>query len=183
MKTKILAGITEEGELYILEIDRESKEHPYFAMSGSTSMPILKERAEDQVREGLEEGEEWKYAVESGNTEMSKADWIDYVLSVDGSLAGFDNSLFPLEVEYEGEEYIFESRSCGQHEEDALAHYFIPEEQYRALMSVWKQYHLKPEPSIASMANGVIERALETASKQDERALAIEAVRLMEETD
>ncbi len=33
------------------------------------------------------------------------------------------------------------------------------------------------------MAHGVIERALEEAAKQDERALAIEAVRLMEEAD
>lgn len=34
MRSKILAGVTNDDELYFLEIEKQTNEHKYFAMSG-----------------------------------------------------------------------------------------------------------------------------------------------------
>lgn len=181
--TKILTGITKDNELYFLEINKENDNKDYFSMSGFTVKPINKQDAESQVEENLQEGEEWKMAVEADQTTMSKDEWIQYVLDTDGSLAGFDTSLFDEEVEVDGQEYIFESMSCGQHEEENLTKYFIDKTLFDALMALWKSNHLKPTTKLTAKQNALIAQAESIANSQDITALAIEAVEFINNND
>ncbi len=178
---KILAGITQDNELYFLNIDLENRNDD-FSMTGETVRPIKEEDAKEQVREGLEDGEHWRYAVQSKQTDLGKDEWIESVLATDGELAGFDNSLFTYEVELDEETYLFESGSCGQHEEHDLKHYFIPESQFKAIMKMWKECHLKPIAQLnASTAKAVLSNALEI--EQDIPALALSAVKIINENN
>lgn len=180
MKKEIIAGITKDGELYTLNIETERPDRGDFSMTGETNIPIKLEDAKERVREQLEDGEEWKMAVEADRTTQSKDDWIEYVLATDGELAGFDNSLFPVEVEVEGERWIFEASACGQHEESNLAHYFIDEYLFKCLMKTWKLYHLKELPSDKShSSHAVIAEAMKI--EQDQEELAIKAVEIIKQ--
>jgi len=161
---KIFAGITDNNELYFLEIEPKTEKHNYFSMSGFTVKPIKEDDAIKQVKEGLEDGEMWKQAVESNATEMGKEEWIEDVLSIDWELSGFDNSLLDNEISVNGENWLFESQSCGQHEEEELKEYFIDKELFSSLMDIWKKYHLKEEnPILPEIPNQDIDELLERA--------------------
>jgi hypothetical protein len=168
IKKTILAGITQENELYFLEVEPKHEGHNYFAMSSFTVKPTPKEDAERLNREMLEDGELWKQEVEAGNTELGLSEWVDYVIDSDGDLCMIDNSLFDEEVEVDGDTYIFESGSCGQHEEHDLKHCFIPEQTFNDLMSIWKEHHLKE-----------VEVILPELPEQDMTAEAIRAIELI----
>ena len=145
MSIKILAGITQENELYFIEIDPMIKDKDYFGMSGFTIKPIEESEGEALAREMLEDGEMWKMAVESGNTTAGLNDWIDDVLAIDGWQNTIDCSLYPDSFLWNGETYYFESGACGQHEEKDLKHYLIDKKNFDWLMEIWKKYHLKKE--------------------------------------
>jgi len=85
----------------------------YVSVTANEFQPITKKEAITQVREGLEDGELWRMAVEAKRTEEGLEDWIETVISNDGELAGFDNSLYDEIINIDGEDYIFDSRSCG----------------------------------------------------------------------
>ncbi len=85
----------------------------YVSVTAHEISPIKKEDAKEHVREGLEDGELWKMAVEADKTEMGLSEWVDYVINTDGDLSGFDNSLYDNEMTIDGEDYIFSSDSCG----------------------------------------------------------------------
>lgn len=143
MEIKLLAGITEENELYFLEIEPKSEKHTYFSMSGFTVTPIRYDDAVERSRESLEDGELWRQAVEAEITDLGLNDWIEQVLGVDGETSQIDTSLLEKEVMVEGETWLFESGGCGQHEEAKLAHYFIDKKLFDELMKLWKKNHLK----------------------------------------
>jgi hypothetical protein len=143
MKKTILAGVTPDDELYFLEIDPKSATHDYFAMSGFTVTPLNYGEAVEQTRERLEDGELWRMAVEDKSTTLELDEWIDYVLETDGEISMIDNSHFPETITANGVDYIFESGSCGQHEEKELKEYFIQKNIFNTLMRTWEQYHLK----------------------------------------
>ena len=177
MIKKLLVGITQDNELYFLEIDTTNgKRNGYneFTMSGFTVRPITREDAITQCKEMLDE-DQWKQAVEANSTTLGLNDWIKYVIDSDGELVGFDNSLFNNEVEVDGIDYLFSSESCGQHEEDDLKHYFINSNLFKQLMKIWKQYHMKELPENSALS--IVEETKEI--KQDFDLLAIEAVKII----
>jgi hypothetical protein len=85
----------------------------YVSVTADEIEPILRSEAVERCREYLEDGELWRMAVEAKQTELGLEDWVEYVLDNDGELSGFDNSLYPDELNIDGEDYIFDSRSCG----------------------------------------------------------------------
>ncbi len=143
MEKTIFAGITPDNELYFLTISPKSKEHKYFSMSGFTIQLIKVTDAEDQARECLGDGELWKMAVEANNTTDSLADWVEYVLDMDGWERTLDNSLYTDVYEIDGEDWGFLSLSCGQHEQKVLKYYTLPKIFFNNLMQLWKDHHLK----------------------------------------
>jgi hypothetical protein len=86
---------------------------PYVSITANKIYPILKNDAIERCREYLENGELWRDAVIAESTELGLHDWINWVISIDGELSGFDNSLYPVELNIDGEDYIFDSHSCG----------------------------------------------------------------------
>jgi len=179
MKINILAGITENNELYFLEIDNNNDRrngYDEFSMAGFVVEPILLEDAHREVREYLEDGEAWREAVKSERTQLGLYDWVESVIDNDGQLAGFDNSLFDEFVEVDGQEYIFKSKACGQHKEKNLKHYFIEKEVFNILMNIWSQYHMKTIPTYEPVAT-TIKNIMKI--KQDISALAVKAIKLI----
>lgn len=168
---KILAGITKNDELYFIEINNKE----YFSMTGFTVRPLFLEDAIRQNRESLEDGELWRQAVEAKQTELGLNEWIDYVIEYDGNITMIDTSLFQEEITIDGDEYIFESQSCGQHQENELKKYFIDEKLFTELMKLWEQYHLKVL-SKNSTAEDIYNWAKEISQQQDINKLLTEAV-------
>jgi len=143
---QILAGETHDGELYFVEVAPVSAEHTYFAIGGFTVRPTKKSEALERCREQLEDDVKlWRGAVAAGYTQLGHQDWVQYVLATDGELAGFDNSLYAEELEVNGDQWLFESGSCGQHHEQNLKRYYIPEVYFDKLLAMWKTHHLKKE--------------------------------------
>ena len=143
MEIKLLAGITNDNELYFLEIETQHEGHDYFSMSGFTASPITEEDGKQKAREMLENGECWKQAVECDRTTSSLKDWVQDVLDIDGWQNVLDLSLYPAEFGYNGRDYVFESGSCGQHQEKKLKCYLIDKKDFDILMDLWDKYHFK----------------------------------------
>lgn len=144
IKKTLLAGVTEDKELYFLEMkitDRNNS--PELTISGFTVMPVTEEEKEEYDSNYLD-GEElyfWKQAVEADNTTLSLNDWIEEVREEGDHM---DCSLYPNTSEVDGETYYFQSQSCGQHEVEKLDYYAIPKATFKSIMQLWKIYHMKP---------------------------------------
>lgn len=113
MKTKKVYK-TEDGTILIVTAQTDGTNgRKYVSVTANEIQPMSREDAVRQCREQLEDGENWKMAVENDSTELGLDEWIEYVLRVDGELAGLDNSLYTEEITIDGTEYIFDSRACG----------------------------------------------------------------------
>ena len=146
MKIQYFLGVNEDSELYSIEIEPMNGKHAYFSICGQTDRPIEYQEAVNRTREQLEDGELWRMAVADGKTEMSLADWVEYVIDVDGEVSGIDNSCLPDEYKDEnGIVWLLEGLSGGQHQERTLEHSFIPQELLDEVMETWDGYHLKSE--------------------------------------
>lgn len=183
---KILAGVTENDELYFLNITTERDSKPYFSMTGDTVSPILLENAIEQSRQSI------KSLVEEETINISDLylrdidDIVEDIINGDGKLSGIDTSIYPESVTVCGEEWVFESQSCGQHQEKTLKHYFIDQKHYQILLRAWELYHMKdidvhnivlPVPYNA-VSVGYI---LDNMRKQNIEALAMQAITMIQE--
>lgn len=157
---KIVAGVTKDKEIYFLEIDNKD----YFSMSGFTVKPLTLEDAQEQSRQNIES------SIEEDTRNINSLylrdidDIVDDVIKSDGNLSGLDTSLYNKTVEVDGQEYVFESMSCGQHEEKELDLYFIDKSDYMVLMSIWSKYHLKKidiEKDLTDIEKTVYKKMLE----------------------
>jgi len=170
---KILAGITEENELYFLEIETAREGQAYFSMSGFTVEPITVEEAEERLEDMYDSGyykESWKQSVEVGATLLGYYEWLDRVKEEESWEEALDNSLFSEIVDVDGVEYGFLSESCGQHQERELKHYFLDKKTFDLLMLYWDKYHLKN-----------FSPAMPELPEQNINELAIEAIRIINE--
>ena len=143
---KILAGITENNELYFLNVTTEKDGKPYFSMTGDSHTPINIEDAKQRQQDSLDSDEMeyfWREAVQAGRTTYGLEDWIEQVRDEQSETEAVDNSIFSITVEVDGEDYIFEAQACGQHQEKILKHYFIDEQVFCDLMKAWELYHMK----------------------------------------
>lgn len=146
---ELIIGTTKNGEIYRIEAEAEDRNGSknYFSMTGETIIPITYASAVEQSRESLEDGELWKQAVEAGTTTEGLDDWIDYVLSTDGEISMVDTSLEESELTIDGIDYVFESGSCGQHEENETdLNLMIKAGDYRKIRNFWNKYHMKDIP-------------------------------------
>ena len=55
-----------------------------------------------------------------------------------------DLSVFPEQVEINGDNFIFESAGCGQIETRNVMSEYIDKDAYMRLMELWDNYHLQP---------------------------------------
>lgn len=105
---------TEENTILIVTASTEGcNGRQYVSVTANEVEPIKKSEAIKRNRESLEDGELWRMAVEAKSTELGLTDWVDFVIGTDGELGNFDNSLYSDDLTIDGEDYIFDSRSCG----------------------------------------------------------------------
>lgn len=161
---KILVGATKNKELYFLEIENKD----YFSMSGFTVEPVEIEEAKKQSYESIRSLIEEETENISGLYLRDLEEVTREILQVDGELHGIDTSLFPERIEAGGDEYVFISQSCGQHELKAedIETFFIDEFLFTNLLTMWKKYHLK-KVDFNSTADDILKWAKETYQKQD----------------
>jgi len=122
MQYKKKVFLTKENTILIVKVELGAiKENPYWSITADEVEPVTIERAKAEARESLEEdGEDWKMAVEAGNTELGLSDWVQFMLDVNGWENVIDCSLYPEQHEIDGVEYCYRSGSCGcLHEEIA----------------------------------------------------------------
>lgn len=174
MKKRIFAGVTEDKELYFLEVETTTRNgYNEFTMSGFTVKPVTEEEKEEYENNYLD-GEElyfWKQAVQADGTTLSLDDWIEEVREGGDHM---DTSLYPYTSEVEGETYYFESQSCGQHEVDNLVYYAIPKATFKKYMQLWKTYHLKPVDKMTPTDRETLSKIL--GNHQNEESAVIKAV-------
>lgn len=191
MKTdiKILAGITNDNELYFLELSNKD----YFSMSGFTVRPLELEEAKEQSRESIKNLIEEETEDISGLYLRDIDDITQDIIDSDGNLSGLDTSLYPETVTMDdGTDYIFVSGSCSQHQETELKHYFFDKTDYAVLMSIWNKYHLKDnvniEKDFSDIEKKVFSRVLElgyfkSEKTQDTKKLIKEAINIINNND
>lgn len=106
--------LTADNTILIVEASTDGTHHTnrYVSVTADEISPLSYEDAKERSRESLEDGELWKMAVQAGHTEQGLSDWVEQVLSI-GEISQVDNSLYPARVSIDGEDYVFDSLSCG----------------------------------------------------------------------
>lgn len=181
-ENKILVGITKDNELYFLNMTKKSGHNGYFSMSGETVIPLELEEAKERSYQSIKE------SVEEETRDINPLflrdidETTEQILAIDGELHGLDTSLFPEELEASGKTYVFESGSCGQHEEREFKKLFIEQKAFDEFMKLWEQKHLKElEPN--SIYMDIADWFEEIANKQNINALAVEAVEFINQEE
>ena len=168
MKRKIVVGITKEDEIYLVEIENGEQQigSNSFSVCGNTVAPVSYESAKNYSYQYYMDFFEEDKCERASMLERFESEVIGYiqegktlaeactqiVLDIDGEIHGFDNSLEPEEFEVDGKMYLFESGSCGQHDEfDNLKTLFIPEPLRDWIVKHWKINHLKKPLSEKAM--------------------------------
>jgi hypothetical protein len=173
-KTTIFVGITTDNELYFLNIEQPTEDHNYFSISGDTYSLIEAEQGEQEAKDGLEDGELWKMAVEGDRTTLSLTDWIELVIDTDGWESMFDFNYDYSPITYDGREYYLNSQSGGQNKVPLsdIKHFAIPQHDYAELLRIWNAYHLKKEtpktPAIIQNIDEELQKALQLLDNDNE---------------
>lgn len=113
MKTVDKVYKTQDNTILIVKATTGIKGNRYVSVTASEVEPLLYSDAVIRTRESLEDGDLWKDAVQSGNTTLGLDAWIEYVIDNDGETSMIDNSLYTEELDIDGDNYIFDSISCG----------------------------------------------------------------------
>lgn len=175
---RILAGVTENNELYFLEASITDRNgYDEFTMSGFTVTPVTEEDKEAYEANYLEdEGHHmWQQAVEAGTTYDSMEDWLEQVRDEGDSM---DCSLYSETAEHEGTTYYFESQACGQHEENNLTHYTIKRSLFNKIMKLWHTYHMKPVSTMTTDDKKLLDEVM--SLEQDEATEVVKAIGYIE---
>lgn len=137
IERKVLIGITEDMQVVFAELDTK---RGYFSVTHTTLEGVMTEgEGEQRAQEYLDDGEMWKMAVESGNTELSMDDWNEQVISIDG----WEHTVG--DIEYIGDDYYIQWSSCGASIEDFKKKYqklYISQDELDAIIESDK-LHLK----------------------------------------
>jgi hypothetical protein len=171
---KILVGVTKDNEIYFLQL-RKGDDKQYFSMTGETVIPLELEEAKEQSYQNILSSVEDEVRNINPLFIRDIDEITQDIIESDGNLSGIDTSLFTEDVEVNGREYIFESGSCGQHEESDFKKLFIEQKAFDEFMKLWQQYHLKQLPK-NSIAEDMADWFVEIAEKQNIKELAGEAV-------
>jgi len=136
---EILIGRNENGEGITLTLDLDRNG---FSMHGNVFdlNIITDESGEEMARQQLEDGELWKMSVQESNTEQSKEDWIDEVISVDG----WDLTLG--DIHEIGDDKFVQLIGGGQidvsRKFDKWQKLLIDEKDLKIILKAWKELHL-----------------------------------------
>lgn len=113
---------TANNEILIVEVTTHDNGRKYVAVTANCIAPLKYSDAVERNREMLEDDDYlWKEAVAADRTQLGFEDWVEMVINSDGETCMIDTSLYPYKVEIDGEDYIFDSVSCGCLHDDIKA--------------------------------------------------------------
>ena len=139
----ILVGSTVDNELVFANIS--IRENKTFSVSFSLVTPTkidneyLYERF-SSIMEELSKSELYDLCEQYDVAPSKLIDEMFYYANIEDIL---DISLFPEQVEINGDEWVFESVSAGQIETRSLMDEYVNEDAYMRLMLCWDNFHLK----------------------------------------
>lgn len=87
-----------------------------------------------------------------------------------------DCSLYPKIINVDGEDYIFVSSSCGQHDTRDEVEEFVDEELYNDIHELWDNYHLKNIEDNEKAMN-LYKSVLDRMAKIDEEEVIVDYIR------
>ena len=177
MKRKFLLGATTDNELVFGEFEiRNWNGRSEFSASFDTVTPFNGEDYDlEEYYEGWVDGMDKEYLYDlceqfdCSPSQLPK-ELADECYDVRDAL---DCSLYPEEIEVNGNSWYFESGSCGQHDTRNEMEEIINEEAYNLLHELWDNYHLKEiDEEVVDKVNNLID----TFSKFDEEAWIIDYI-------
>ena len=142
-KKNILLGATPDNELVFANIS--IRENKTFSVSFSLVIPTkidneyLFERF-SSLMEDLPKEDLYDLLVQYDVAPSKLIDEMFYYITPEEIL---DLSVFPEEVEINGDTWVFESSTCGQFETRDLMSKYINKDAYMRLLLYWDNYHLK----------------------------------------
>lgn len=147
---RILLGVNNENEIVFGEFElRNWNGYPEFSASFDGVIPFTLESRDlysalEDIIDTLDDSSKLNWCNEYDCSPYRLADTMTEWLS-DDELADllYDMSLYPNTIYVDGEEWRFESSTCGQYDTtNEMKHIFCPD-VYDNLMYLWKNYHLK----------------------------------------
>lgn len=177
MREKFLLGATIDNEIVFGEFEITNRNgYPEFTASFDTVKPFngedydLESYYDDWV-DGMDKGYLYDLCVQfdCSPSELS-SELASECCDVRDAL---DCSLYPEEIEVDGNSWFFESSSCGQHDTRNEMDEIINEEAYNLLHELWDKYHLeKIDDDIIAEINKLIEMF----SEVDEKAWIVDYI-------
>lgn len=175
---KILIGVTGNNEAVELKLNIDE----HFSLSGSIynfDEIFTEETGEQAAREMLEDGEQWKMAVEADNTTDSLDGWINHVLSIDG----WQHVLGDIEDVGDGERFC-RLDGCGQIDMGmnwkSWNKLVITEHEKETIRKAWKKLHLKDMKKMSAENKKLVEQVKQIFQKYEGK---FELKDLLEEDD
>lgn len=155
---KKIIGFTKDNKIIMAEVSFErvgNNQAPYFSVRFDLS-EIAK--AKDTIKDY-----DYMYAFFEDITEIHNPEYIldlcdeyecspseladlmtdEAINDYDVAMDTVDCSLYPEILDVDGEEYIFISSSCGQHDTRDEVEEFVDEKLYNDIHEMWDNYHLK----------------------------------------
>ena len=157
MRRKILLGFTHDYEVAFAEVNLYEKLDKKYTFTMSTYLirPFkvddidLEQYAEDWI-DGMEGG--YLYTL-CERFDCKPSELAEYIASEEGIEGLMDLSIYSDFIEIDGDEFGFESGTCGQHDTRGDMLEYVNEEHYNKLHEFWDEYHLKviPEDKIIEL--------------------------------
>ena len=149
VKRSLVVGL--DSDNFFVELNVENGVRGYFSCSTDMYRPISQERAIETERDSLldlySDGEIFESKAKEYVTRLDDGGFeIERSLKVKALeiLERFDNSLCPIDFQYNDKTYIFESGSCGQvrHVHNDIQEYFIDPELHEQIFEAWDKHHV-----------------------------------------
>lgn len=146
MRIKYLLGATKYNEVAFAEIERYADGR--FSASFETVRPFNVDRLDkhDYAESYIECFDKESLYDMCEEYECSPQDLPDCITEEMDIQELIDCSLYPDTIKVDGEDWMFESGSCGQHDLRGEMEVYINKEAFDSLIKLWDEYHLKPIP-------------------------------------
>ena len=171
MRNKYLLGATVDGNIVFGEIEVTNRNgYPQFTASFDEVIPFNGNNYdyESYYKIWLDDlDKEWKYdqceMYECAPQELPSV----LAAQCDDPRDALDCSLYPECVEVDGNDWYFESGSCGQHDTRDEMELYTNKEAYDRLHKLWDSYHLqKIDDAVMTEVNAVMEM-LEAVNEEE----------------
>ena len=172
MRKKVLLGLTDDNEVAFAEVNLSEglDKKQNFSMSTYLVRPFrvddidLVNYTEDWI-DGMDDG--YLYTL-CKRFDCKPSELAEYIANEEGIEGLMDLSIYPDFIDIDGDDFAFESGTCGQHDSRGDMLEYVNEENYNKLHEFWDEYHLKviPKDKIAEL-NELLDKMVEVNSEDE----------------